>query len=170
MAQLRAVRKRGHHPGRQRSVPGELGRVPQPGGAAADSLPRHLPLANRRGFGRGAAGGPGVRSRSRHGCGAEDSARLPGGGRPGFERPFVGRRSEVAIVHDRGGGRGRGGVYKDNSPDPQSVARDLNDLVTTPELGVSVFKAPSVLPYVSVAGDGARMLVQLVNYATEGAK
>jgi len=67
-------------------------------------------------------------------------------------------------------GEGEVAVYKDDSPDPQSVARDLNDLVTTPELGVSVFKAPSVLPYVSVAGDGARMLIQLVNYATEPAK
>ena len=67
-------------------------------------------------------------------------------------------------------GEGEIAVYKDDSPDPQSVARDLNDLVTTPELGVSVFKAPSVLPYVSVAGGGARLLIQLVNYATEPAK
>jgi hypothetical protein len=67
-------------------------------------------------------------------------------------------------------GEGEIAVYKDASPDPQSVARDLNDLVTTPELGVSVFRAPSVLPYVSVAGGGARMLIQLVNYATEPAK
>ena len=67
-------------------------------------------------------------------------------------------------------GEGEVAVYKDDSPDPQSVARDLNDLVTTPELGVSVFNAPSVLPYVSVADGGARMLIQLVNYATEGAK
>lgn len=63
-------------------------------------------------------------------------------------------------------GQGEVAVYKDASPDPQSVARDLNDLLPTPELGVSVFKAPSVLSYVSVAGDGARMLIQLVNYAS----
>ena len=67
-------------------------------------------------------------------------------------------------------GEGEVAVYKDDPPDPQSVARDLNDLVTTPELGVSVFKAPSVLSYVSVAGDGARMLIQLVNYATAPAE
>ena len=67
-------------------------------------------------------------------------------------------------------GEGEIAVYKDEPPDPQSVARDLSDLVTTPELGVSVFKAPSVLPYVSVAGGGARLLIQLVNYATEPAK
>ena len=64
-------------------------------------------------------------------------------------------------------GEGEIAVYKDDPPDPQSVARDLNDLVTIPELGVSVFKAPSVLSYVSEADDGARMLIQLVNYATE---
>ncbi len=63
-------------------------------------------------------------------------------------------------------GQGEVAVYMDALPDPQSVARDLNDLVTTPELGVSVFKAPSVLSYVSVAGGGARMLIQLVNYAS----
>jgi hypothetical protein len=67
-------------------------------------------------------------------------------------------------------GEGEVAVYKDESPDAQSVARDLNDLVTTPELGVSVFKAPSVLSYVSVAGNGARMLIQLVNYATQPAE
>ena len=66
-------------------------------------------------------------------------------------------------------GEGEIAVYKDDSPDPQAVARDLNDLVSTPELGVSVFKAPSVLPYVSGAGDRKRMLIQLVNYATERA-
>lgn len=54
-------------------------------------------------------------------------------------------------------------VYKDAAPDPQSVARDLNDLLTTPDLGVSVFNAPSVLSYVSTADN--RMLVQMVNYA-----
>ena len=67
-------------------------------------------------------------------------------------------------------GEGEIAVYKDDAPDPQSVAQDLNDLVSTPELGVSVFKAPSVLPCVSVAGGGARLLIQLVNYATEPAK
>jgi hypothetical protein len=54
-------------------------------------------------------------------------------------------------------------VYKEAAPDPQSVARDLNDLLSTPDLGVSVFNAPSVLSYVSASG--GRMLVQMVNYA-----
>ncbi len=62
-------------------------------------------------------------------------------------------------------GQGEVAVYKDASPDPESVVRDLNDLLSTPELGVSVLNAPSVLCYVSVSGAGNRILVQLVNYA-----
>jgi len=62
-------------------------------------------------------------------------------------------------------GQGEVAVYKDQSPDPQSVARDLNDLVPTPDLGVSLFNAPSVLSYVSSNDTGSRMLIQLVNYA-----
>jgi hypothetical protein len=67
-------------------------------------------------------------------------------------------------------GEGEVAVYKEDSPDPQAVAQDLNDLVTTPELGVSVFNTSSVLSFVTVAGDGGRMMIQLVNYATEPAK
>ena len=67
-------------------------------------------------------------------------------------------------------GEGEVAVYKDDTPDPQAVARDLNDLLTTPELGVSVFNTSSVLSFVTVAGDGGRLLIQLVNYATEPAK
>jgi hypothetical protein len=56
-------------------------------------------------------------------------------------------------------------VYKDVSPDPESISRDLNDLLVTEELGVSVFNAPSVLSYVSLGDSGKHMLIQLVNYA-----
>jgi len=62
-------------------------------------------------------------------------------------------------------GAGEVAVYKDAAPDPASVARDLNDLVPTEELGVSVFNAPSVLSYVSISETGSRLLIQLVNYA-----
>jgi hypothetical protein len=61
--------------------------------------------------------------------------------------------------------QGEVAVYKDEAPDPQSVARDLNDLLTTPDFGVSVFDAPSVLSYVSTNDAGSRMLIQMVNYA-----
>jgi hypothetical protein len=56
-------------------------------------------------------------------------------------------------------------VYRDAAPDPASVARDLNDLVPTEDLEVSVFNAPSVLSYVSISQTGNRLLIQLVNYA-----
>jgi hypothetical protein len=61
-------------------------------------------------------------------------------------------------------------VYKDDPPDPESVARDLNDLLTTPDFGVSFFNAPSVLPYVSGGADEERMTIQLVNYADQPAE
>jgi hypothetical protein len=63
--------------------------------------------------------------------------------------------------------QGEVAVYKDDPPDPDAVARDINDLVDTPDLGVSVFNAPSVVSYVSSLGDGKGLLIQLVNYATE---
>lgn len=62
-------------------------------------------------------------------------------------------------------GEGEVAVYKDAAPDPQGVARDLNDLLTTPELGVSVFDAPSVLSYAATAPQGKAMLIHLINYA-----
>jgi hypothetical protein len=59
--------------------------------------------------------------------------------------------------------QGEVAVYKEAAPDPETAARDLNDLLTTPDFGVSVFNAPSVLSYVSAAEN--RLLVQMVNYA-----
>ena len=66
-------------------------------------------------------------------------------------------------------GEGEIAVYKENSPSPESVTRDLYDLVPSTDLGVSFFKQPSVLPSVSENQGGTRMLIQLVNYATEPA-
>jgi len=57
-------------------------------------------------------------------------------------------------------------VYRERSPDPEAVARDLNDLIPTPEFGVSVFDAPSILSYVSASPDGRRILIRLANYAS----
>lgn len=61
--------------------------------------------------------------------------------------------------------QGEMAVYKEEAPDPESVARDLNDLLTSDDFGVSVFDAPSVLSYVSTDNPGGRMLIQMVNYA-----
>jgi len=60
--------------------------------------------------------------------------------------------------------QGEVAIYKDEAPDPQSVARDLNDLVDAADLGVTLTNAPSVLPYVTASDSGDRMVMQLVNY------
>ena len=59
-------------------------------------------------------------------------------------------------------GKGRVTVYKD--PDPESVARDLRDLLSHKDAGFSAFNVPSVITYASTSG-GKRMLVQLLNYS-----
>jgi len=60
-------------------------------------------------------------------------------------------------------GEGEIAVYKEDNP--QSVAQDLNDLLTTPDFGVSFFNAPSVLPCAGTDTAGDRLVIQLVNYA-----
>jgi hypothetical protein len=62
-------------------------------------------------------------------------------------------------------GRGEIAVYKNDYPKPESLSRDLNDLLSTGELGLSVFKAPSVLSSASTSDGGRRVLLQLINYA-----
>jgi hypothetical protein len=61
-------------------------------------------------------------------------------------------------------GKGRVTVYKD--PDPESVARDLRDLLSHSEAGVVSFNVPSVITYASRSIDGKRLLVELLNYST----
>jgi len=60
-------------------------------------------------------------------------------------------------------GKGRVAVYKD--PDPESVARDLRDLLSPEQMGVKAFNVPSVITYVSSADSGKRLLIQLLNYS-----
>jgi hypothetical protein len=67
-------------------------------------------------------------------------------------------------------GKGGVAVYREESPDAQTVTRDLFDLLVTEEFGVNVFDAPSVLVQVSVESSGKRMLIQLVNYADRPAE
>jgi hypothetical protein len=61
-------------------------------------------------------------------------------------------------------GKGRVIVYKDAPPDPETVARDMLDLLEPDQTGLSLFNVPSVLTFVSESG--SRRLVQLLNYAT----
>ena len=60
-------------------------------------------------------------------------------------------------------GKGRVAVYKEDPPNPESVAKDMMDLLDPEVMGLSVFNVPSAITYAS-AGD-KRVLVQLLNYA-----
>jgi hypothetical protein len=77
----------------------------------------------------------------------------PSWGSPPKDEPFA----EVPL------GKGRVTVYKD--PDPESVARDMRDLLSHREAGVAAFNVPSVITYASSSVDGKRLLVQLLNYS-----
>jgi hypothetical protein len=63
-------------------------------------------------------------------------------------------------------GKGRFVIYKEDPPDPETVARDMLDLLDSEEMGLAVFNVPSVLLYISADDSGKRVLVQLLNYAT----
>jgi len=76
----------------------------------------------------------------------------PSWGNPPKDQPFA----EVSV------GKGRAVVYKD--PDPESVARDMRDLLSHKEAGFAAFNVPSVITYAS-GGPGKRLLVQLLNYS-----
>ncbi len=60
-------------------------------------------------------------------------------------------------------GKGRLVIYKENLPDPESVARDTLDLLEPEVIGLTAFNVPSVLTYASASN--GRLLVHLVNYA-----
>jgi len=60
-------------------------------------------------------------------------------------------------------GKGRVVVYKDEPPDPESVAKDFKDLLDPEVIGLSAFNVPSAITYVSTSG--SRVLIQLLNYA-----
>ncbi len=61
--------------------------------------------------------------------------------------------------------KGRVVVYKDEPPDPESVAKDLHDLLEPEVLGLSVFNVPSSITYASTTDRGRRVLIQVLNYA-----
>jgi hypothetical protein len=81
----------------------------------------------------------------------------PSWGNPPQNEPFV----DVSL------GKGRVTVYRD--PDPESVARDMRDLLSHREEGVAAFNVPSVITYASSSSDGKRLLVQLLNYSNSPA-
>jgi hypothetical protein len=59
-------------------------------------------------------------------------------------------------------GKGRVVVYKE--PDPETVARDLKEILSDDDLGVVPFNVPSVITMARGGGPGQPLLVQLVNY------
>lgn len=81
-----------------------------------------------------------------------------GGAPKGEDQPYA----EVPM------GKGRVVVYRE--PDPESVARDLRDLLSQPERGVTAFNVPGVITYSSSADSGRRVLVQLLNYSSSPAE
>jgi hypothetical protein len=64
-------------------------------------------------------------------------------------------------------GKGRVIVYKGETPDAGTVARDLLELLAPEAMGLTVLNVPSTLASVSLEPSGKRALVQLLNYATE---
>ncbi len=61
-------------------------------------------------------------------------------------------------------GNGRVAVYQ--NPDPESVARDMRDLLSQAEMGVVAFNVPPVITYASAGASGKPVLVQLLNYSS----
>jgi hypothetical protein len=60
-------------------------------------------------------------------------------------------------------GKGRVAVYKESPPTPESVAKDMPDLLEPEVMGLSVFNVPSTITYAATSGE--RVLIQLLNYA-----
>jgi len=60
-------------------------------------------------------------------------------------------------------GKGRVVVYKE--PDPEAVAKDLQDLLDPAVIGLNTFNVPSAVTYASTTDGGKRVLIQLLNYA-----
>ena len=82
----------------------------------------------------------------------------PSWGDPPKDQPYA----ETAL------GKGRVAVYRE--PDPESIARDMRDLLSQEELGVVAFNVPSVITYASAGDSGKRLLVQLLNYSNSPAE
>lgn len=63
-------------------------------------------------------------------------------------------------------GKGQVIVYREESPDPESLSKDLLHLLGKGNLGIRLFNAPTVLPYLSASDDSKQLLVQMINYAS----
>ena len=63
-------------------------------------------------------------------------------------------------------GKGQVVIYRDDSPDPENLSKNLLHVLGKGNLGIRLFNAPTALPYVSASDDGKQLLVQMVNYAS----
>ena len=79
----------------------------------------------------------------------------PSWGNPPKDDPYA----EVPV------GDGRVIVYKEEPPDPESIARDMLELLAPEVMGLSVFNTASGITSAGTADSGRRVLVQLLNYA-----
>jgi hypothetical protein len=64
---------------------------------------------------------------------------------------------------ERSLGKGRMALYR--NPDPESIAREMRELLSLKDAGLLAFNVPSVLTYASRDAGGTRLLVQLLNYS-----
>jgi hypothetical protein len=76
--------------------------------------------------------------------------------------PSWGNPPEEDGYEERPAGKGRVVVYKD--PDPETVARDMKDLLSQDEMGIVAFNVPSVIMHASAGEGGKCSLIQLLNY------
>lgn len=65
----------------------------------------------------------------------------------------------------RGEGQGRIAVAKQNWDDPYTVARDVHMLMSRRHDHVHLYNAPSTNSHATISPDGARAVVQLLNYS-----
>ncbi|MBZ5592600.1 MAG: hypothetical protein LAP39_10225 [Acidobacteriia bacterium] len=63
-------------------------------------------------------------------------------------------------------GKGQLIVYREETPDPEALSKNLLHLLGKGNLGLRLFNAPTVLPYLSASEDGKQLLVQMINYAS----
>ncbi len=59
-----------------------------------------------------------------------------------------------------------GGIVIAGDRDPETLSKEMIDLIGDENVGFKVFNAPSVMAYATVSRDARRMVLHLINYAT----
>jgi hypothetical protein len=92
-----------------------------------------------------------------------------GGGLVIAGRAWGGEIAEGENYRETPAASGRIVVYRDELPDPESVAKDVLGLLEG-DLNVRLFNVPSVLSYASCDASGSRFLLQMLNYGRHAAE